>query len=336
MNTPNSIYEIIFEAVNSSENILSIKELCSLGKVSRSGYYSWISNYPKRRRREEKDREDFGKIKAAYSYRGYDKGVRGIYMRLLHEGTVMNPKKIRRLMRKYGLCCKIRSANPYRRMARAIKTSCVANNLLMRKFEEYGPRVVLLTDITYIPFSGKFAYLSVITDACTKEILAHQLSESLELDFVLETVKMLERDHGKELKTDAFIHSDQGCHYTSYRFIDILKDSGLRQSMSRKGNCWDNAPQESLFGHMKDEVDIKMCRNFDAVKNQIEGWIDYYNNERYSWDLARLSPVEYYRYLMTKVYSLKNVPEPDFPKFKVYNHNEILEEIEKRKTAAVS
>ena len=87
-------------------------------------------------------------------------------------------------------------------------------------------------------------------------IMAYVLSDSLEVDFVLETVNRLLEQHRISLSTETLIHSDQGCHYTSCRFIQIVKDAQLRQSMSRRGNCWDNAPQESFFGHMKDEIDL--------------------------------------------------------------------------------
>ena len=119
--------------------------------------------------------------------------------------VLMNVKKIQRLMRKYGLHCPIRKANPYRRMAKALKTDTIADNLLNRQFKEHGLRKVLLTDITYIP-------LSVILDAFTKQVLAYVLSESLELDFVLETVNSLIETHGISLDAETLIHSDQGCH----------------------------------------------------------------------------------------------------------------------------
>lgn len=94
----------------------------------------------------------------------------------------------------------------------------------------------------------------MIVDAYTKQILSYVASDSLELDFVLETVNRLIENHVVSLNAETMIHSDQGCHYTSHKFIEIVKNSDLRQSMSRKANCWDNAPQESLFGHMKDEL----------------------------------------------------------------------------------
>lgn len=229
--------------------------------------------------------------------------------------VIMNLKKIRRLMRKYNLICPIRKENPYRRMAKALKTSNVAANLLQREFECYGPRMVLLTDITYLPYNGTFAYLSTILDAFTKQILSYVISKSLEVDFVLETVNILIQDHGISLHQKTILHSDQGCHYTSYRFIEILHNKKLRQSMSRRGNCWDNAPQESFFGHMKDHIKDKLkgATTFEQVKDIVDDYIDYYNNERYQWDLAKLSPNEYYQFCVTGEYPILLPNPPNLP-----------------------
>ena len=266
-----------------------------------------VNSKDKRDEQERKDRHDFELILEAFSHRGYDKGVRGIHMRLLHMDPpiLMNVKKISRLMHKYNLICPIRQANPYRRMAAALKTNNVADNLVTREFEEHGPRSILLTDITYIPYNGTFAYLSTIIDAFTKQVLSYAISDNLKLDFALLTVEQLIRNHRISLDEETIIHSDQGVHYTSYKFIEIVKDSNLRQSMSRRANCWDNAPQESFFGHMKDEIDVSNCTDFCEVKDIIDDWIDYYNNERYQWDLAKLSPNEYYSYITTGIYPLK-------------------------------
>lgn len=292
--------------ISSENNVLTVKMLCGIANVSRSGYYNWIKSEDARIKREEQDKKDFDLVLQAYQYRGYNKGARGIYMKLLHmdPSIVMNIKKIRRLMKKYNLFCPIRKANPYRRMAKALKTNNVAKNIVNREFTNHGPRKVLLTDITYIPYNGTRCYLSTILDAYTKQILSYVLSETLEVDFVLETINKLIENHGIDLSTETIIHSDQGCHYTSYSFIQLLKDKQLRQSMSRKGNCWDNAPQESFFGHMKDEIDMSKCEEFTEIKAIIDDWMDYYNNERYQWNLAKLSPNEYYKYITTGIYPL--------------------------------
>ena len=97
---------------------------------------------------------------------------------------------------------------------------------------------------------------------------------------------------------DAFVHSDQGSHYTSPIFQSLLEELKLGQSMSRKGNCWDNSPQESFFGHMKDEIDLKSCKLFKDLQLEIDRYIEYYNNYRYQWDLKKMSPVQYRNHLL--------------------------------------
>ncbi len=310
MGTQSDIYEIIHESLRDDASSLNVKTLCEIAGVSRSGYYNWVKSEATRTRREEQDRKDFELVLQAYNYRGYKKGVLSIHMRLLHMGIMMNPKKIRRLMHKYQLFCPIRKANPYRRMAKALKTNNVVKNLLNREFEAHGPRKVLLTDITYIRFHDGFLYLSTIMDAYTKEALAHVLCDNLEIDFVLETVNNMRRDYGISLQAETMIHSDQGCHYTSVKFITLVQDIGLRRSMSRRGNCWDNAPQESFYGHMKDELKDKMAdwETFEDVKRDIDDWFDYYNTERYQMQLAKLSPGQFYRFITTGEYPLPGKP----------------------------
>ena len=311
-----SKFEIIHNATCRDNNVLSIAKMCELAKVSRSGYYEWLAAEPYRQKHEESDRADFDLILEAYKYRGYAKGARSIYMRLLHTNVTMNLKKIRRLMHKYGLKCPYRGPNPYRQMAKALKTNTIFPNKVDRKFLAGGVRKVLLTDITYIFYDTGVCYLSTILDAFTREILAYELSTNLQVEFVLRTVEKLVAKHECTLDDTTIVHSDQGCHYTSKAFIKALQDNHFVQSMSRKGNCWDNAPQESFFGHMKDEIkyEIAMMKTFDEVKAKIDDWIDYYNNDRYQWDLVKLSPKEYYGYVTTGIYPLKtwgSAPSPE-------------------------
>jgi len=302
---PHDRFKLIEETLQEKDNLVSVSDLCRLAHVSRSGYYRWVSAAESRAQREEQDQKDFEEILEAYRFRGRAKGARGIHMRLLHTGICMNVKKIRRLMKKYQLVCPIRKANPYRQMMRAIKTNHLADNIVNRNFTEAGPRTILLTDITYIPDEEGYCYLSSVKDAVTRECLSHVLSRTMEEDFVLETIEQLMDRHGLSMNAKTLIHSDQGPHYTSIRFIDLLKDKGLRQSMSRRGNCWDNAPKESFFGHMKDELNIRKDMHFEEVRAEVDDWIDYYNNDRYQWGLAKLSPQEFYEYLMTGEYPLE-------------------------------
>ena len=111
---------------------------------------------------------------------------------------------------------------------------------------------------------------------------------------------MLKEKHGNELTNETLIHSDQGSHYTSHVFIDTVEEMNLVRSMSRRGNCWDNAPQESFFGHMKDEIGylIKQSNDDYDVYKILDDWIDYYNTDRPKANLASKTPVEYYQYLL--------------------------------------
>lgn len=299
-------YGLIQSAIQADGNLLNVSWMCQIAGVSRSGFYAWRNGAPARRQRDEEDEKDFELVLEAYRFRGRPKGARGIHMRLLHMNVRMNVKKIRRLMREYGLKCPIRRENPYKRMARAMKTNHVAPNVLKRNFLQGSPRKVLLTDITYLFYKTGKCYLSTILDAMTREVLAYRLSESLEVDFVIDTVDALIQKHRCTLDNTTIVHSDQGCHYTSNAFIQKLKDHQFVQSMSRKGNCWDNAPQESFFGHMKDEIrDAVACAvSFETVGKIVDDQMDYYNNDRYQWQLLKLSPAEYCGYLMTGVYPL--------------------------------
>lgn len=301
---PEVKFALIREATLRDNNLLKISKMCEIAGVSRSGYYNWCASEGTRKVREDADKKDFDLILEAYKFRGYDKGARGIHMRLLHHpGIIMNVKKIRRLMRKYGLFCPIRRANPYRRMAREMQTSTIAANVVNREFKR-GPRKVLLTDITYLFFKNGKCYLSTILDAFTHEVLAYRVSLSFKVDFVLETTDQLIAEHGSTLDNETIVHSDQGCHYTSYAFIQKLKDAEFVQSMSRRGNCWDNSPQESFFGHMKDEIAdlIAVCTTFEEVVARVDDWMDYYNNDRYQMGLLKLSPNEYYELITYGVY----------------------------------
>lgn len=125
------------------------------------------------------------------------------------------------------------------------------------------------------------AYLFTIKDGSSNDILAYHVLDSITLDIVTTTIDKLISQHKDSLYQDAFIHSDQSVHYTSPKFQKLLKQNNLGQSMPRRGNYWDNLPQESFFGHMKDEVDFKCYQTLEEVINAIDDYIEYYNNYRY-------------------------------------------------------
>ena len=192
-------------------------------------------------------------ILKAFRFKNRKKGARQIKMTL--DGlfqVVYNLKRIRRVMKKYGVICPIRKANPYKRMMKVRKEHFVVPNQLKREFRQCVPGKVLLTDITYL-FYGKNqkAYLSTILDGSTNEILAYHISEQRTLDIATMTLHTLKKNKKIRLTEDAYIHSDQSVHYTSPTYQKLVEKFKLGQSMSRRGNCWDNAPKNLFSGILK-------------------------------------------------------------------------------------
>ncbi|GIN88938.1 transposase [Heyndrickxia sporothermodurans] len=279
-----------------------VSYLCTIAGVSRSGYYNYFSvkSQEQRKRKDEKDEVVKEIILKAFHFKGRKKGARQIKMTLAGQfDVVYNLKRIRRIMKKYSIICPIRKANPYRQMMKATQEHRVVPNLLKRQFKQGIPGKVLLTDITYLHFGkGLRAYLSTIKDGSTGEILAYHVSDRMTLELATETIKKLKKNKNFKKAKDAFIHSDQGVHYTSPTFQKSVKKLGLRQSMSRRGNCWDNAPQESFFGHLKDEASIKACTHLDELRKEIKQYMSYYNHYRYQWNLKKMTPVQYRDHLL--------------------------------------
>jgi transposase InsO family protein len=277
------------------KNIVSY--LCDVAGVSRSGYYNYFSTKSQERRRQKDEQDEIVKeiILKAFHFKGRKKGARQIKMTLAGQFNIKyNLKRIRRIMNKYAIICPIRKANPYRRMMKATQEHRVVPNLLKRQFKQEVPGKVLLTDITYLFYGkGQKAYLSTIKDSSTNEIVAYHVSDRITMDLATDTLLKLKKNRNFRKAEDALIHSDQGVHYTHPDFQKLVNKLGLRQSMSRRGNCWDNAPQESFFGHFKDEATIKPCTSLDELKREIKQYMIYYNNYRYQWNLNKMTPVQY-------------------------------------------
>lgn len=281
-----------------------VSYLCELVGVSRSGYYRYFSKEAQLTRQARNQAEEKVKeiILKAFHFRRRKKGARQIKMTLENQYQITyNLKRIRRIMKKFQIVCPIRKANPYRRISKATKEHRTLPNLLNREFKQGIAGKVLLTDITYLSYgNGKRAYFSAIKDAETNEILAYETSDRITLDIALNTLKKLKKN-GVKLAEDAFIHSDQGFHYTSPQFQMMVKEMGLGQSMSRRGNCWDNAPQESFFGYFKDETNFKSCETLEDVKREIKSYLIYYNHFRGQWNLKKMTPAQYRHHLLQVV-----------------------------------
>jgi putative transposase len=213
-------------------------------------------------------------------------------------GITMNLKKIFRLTRKFNIQSIIRRRNPYKHLAKATQEHKSCPNVLNRKFVQ-KPGMVLLTDITYLYLENRSkVYLSCVKDGTTREILAYHLSTSLEMGIVFKTLENLMTSLDGNVHPEALLHSDQGFHYTHPEYRNRVKELGFTQSMSRKGNCLDNAPIESFFGHFKDDVDATTCKTVAELRSKIENYMEYYNSARYQWGLKKMTPEQYRGHLL--------------------------------------
>ena len=213
-------------------------------------------------------------------------GYRRITDELHNQNFTINHKAVQRLMKELGLVCRVRMKK-YRSYKGEVGK--VADNLLDRDFHAEKPNQKWTTDVTEFRLFGQKLYLSPIMDLCSGDVVTYTLSESPNLLMVTtmleQAVKILPEKH------NLILHSDQGWHYQHKQYRKLLEENGITQSMSRKGNCYDNAAMESFFGHLKSE--LLYVQEFESVehfKRELIAYIDYYNNKRIKAKLKGLPP----------------------------------------------
>ena len=270
----------------------SIRSILKRVGISKSSYYSILSN-DNYGMKEIQDEIDFQHIRKVMDYKGFRKGTRTIYMMLPDIcGVHFGRNKILRLMRKYNCICAIRRERTELKSNRQNLKNNRKPNLLKRRFRLARPGEILLTDVSYLKYGlNRTEYLSCIKDAVSGRVVSHITSPGNDLNLAMDTIDTLDPSD------DAIFHSAQGSLYFSDSFQKKLVELGYSQSMSRRGNCWDNASRESFFGHMKDECDLSGCSTPEEVKEMIDNYVYYYNNERPQWTRNKMTPAEYEDYL---------------------------------------
>lgn len=231
----------------------------------------------------KKIQEIFKQVGGIYGYRRIRMVIQRKY------GKRYNLKRIRRLMISLGLKSFIRRSNGY-----STKTSYVniEENILNREFTADKPNQKWVTDITHLKYSlSNKAYLSVIKDLYDGSIVAYKVGHHNDNELVMETIKV-----ALEANPDAtpLLHSDRGTQYTSKEYRFVTTEAGITRSMSRVGKCIDNALVESFFGHFKSErYDLRQYKSYDDLVEDIDRYIQFYNEERYQEKLNSLTPLEY-------------------------------------------
>ena len=294
----------------------SIQSILKKIGLSRSSYYSILSN-DNYGMKDKQDEIDFQYIKKVMDYKGFKKGSRTIYMMLPGMcGVHFGRAKILRLMKKYGCVCTVRKERPELKTSKENLKNNRKPNLLKRRFRLARPNEILLTDVSYLKYStNKTEYFSCIKDAVTGRIVNHVTSSANDLNLATDTIACLDSTE------NTLFHSDQGTLYFNDEFQNKLKELGYEQSMSRRGNCWDNSSQESYFGHMKDECDFSKCSTPEDVKKKVDEYIYYYNYERPQWSRNKMTPVDYEKYL----YSMSDDEYSEYMEIEQEKYDKMME-----------
>jgi len=249
--------------------------MCRFFGVSRAAYYAWVKQIDQPDRNAERKQliqEAYQKSRQTYGYRRI-----GIWIRK-NKGQSINHKAVLRLMNSLNLSSIARKRRVFRRMT-DLGMYHRYENVLNRQFSASLPNQKWVTDITYIATQQGWAYLSTIKDLFDGFIVAHEVGTENSLTLVLKTLKQAKQ---KEKITDGLLlHSDQGFQYTSHGYHVLTHEYAITPSMSRRGNCWDNAVMENFFGHLKEEA-LRHVRNPTLVdlKLIIDDYVHFYNYEK--------------------------------------------------------
>lgn len=260
-------------------------DLVKVAGIARSTYYYWV----KQMDRPDKYKEVKELIQEIFDEHQGRYGYRRITLELHNRGIKINHKTVRRLMNEMGLKCLVRMKK-YRSYRGQVGK--IAPNILERDFKASKPNEKWVTDVTEFHLHGEKLYLSPVLDLFNGEIIAYNIEKR---PVYLLVSKMLDKafEHLKEGDTP-ILHSDQGWHYQMKKYQHALKKHEITQSMSRKGNCLDNAVMENFFGLLKSELlYLQEFESMEHFEKELDDYIHYYNHKRMKVKLKDLSPIEY-------------------------------------------
>jgi transposase InsO family protein len=267
---------------------------CRVLGVSVSGFHQHLARRRKvASRRHLSDEALVIHIRAAYEQHRGAYGWPRIWRHLLKGGIRVGKLRVQRLMQQHGI--QARGKQRFRVTTTDSRHDLpMAPNLLNRKFTVAAPNVAWSGDITYIPTDEGWLFLAVVIDLFSRRVVGWSMQPDMRRNLVIDALEMAWFQRRTESPTKLIFHSDRGSQYASHEFRAMLEQYGIRASMSRKGNCWDNAPTETLFGSMK--VERLYGQHFSTIrqaKDETLAWLLWYNRERMHSTLNYASPVEY-------------------------------------------
>lgn len=263
--------------------------MCQVLEASVSGYYAWRGRPESARTR--KDRALTEKIKASHQRSRGTYGTPRIQADLADEGERVSRQRIGRLMKAANL--QVRCKRKFRVTTKTSPAHSVAENLLNREFKADQPNQKWVTDITYLPTTEGWLYLATVMDLFSRKIVGWALNERLHTPLVMDALNMAWQR--RKPGTGLLHHSDRGSQYTSEVYRQALECLEAVQRMSNKGECWDNAVQESFFSTLKLELDLQPARGTHAqTRSEVFEWIEVlYNRQRRHSSLGYRSPVAF-------------------------------------------
>ena len=263
-----------------------VKCMAKVLKVSRSGFYAWVKRPASARKRDDEAMKPL--ILAAHKKSRETYGPRRLQSELAAAGTYIGRDHISRLRKEMGISCKQRKK--FKATTNSKHNLPVAPNLLDQSFTVAEPGMVYGTDITYIPTDEGWLYLAGVEDFCTRELIGHAMDSRMTKELV--SVALGKALRYRKPQSGCIHHSDRGSQYCAYSYQQEVRDAGMRPSMSRKGNCYDNASTESFWGTLKQElVHHRRFRTRDEAKAAIQEYIEvFYNRMRRHSALGNVAP----------------------------------------------
>lgn len=248
--------------------------MCQFFEVSRSGYYAFVRRLGKL----DRDAELADIIVAQRECTLHTYGYRRMWLWLERQGIHRNPKTVLRIMKKYGLLSEIRRRRKWTQMGQQVHKY---ENLLNRDFHADRPNSKWVTDISYIHTKQGVLYLSMIRDLYDNSIVAYKTGTQQTVNLVLDTIRLAMKEEKKKVAAELHLHSDQGFQYTSQAYFNLTQEYGITPSMSRRGNCYDNAMAENFFSILKTECIYRhKPASFEEANDMIIRFIYFYNHER--------------------------------------------------------
>ncbi len=278
-------YGVIHELAKEN-NDYSIEKMCRFLQVSRSGYYQWCKRGESPRKKQDRVLKE--KILAIYAEYKQRYGSPRIHDELRDLGIRCSRKRVERLMRELGI--RARHKRQFKVTTNSKHNYPVAPNLLNRQFQVNAPNQVWVADITYIRTFEGWLYLAAVMDLFSRKIVGWSMSEKISTDLAIAALKMAIRS--RKPSKGLMHHSDRGVQYANHAYRKVLKKYAVTRSMSRKGNCWDNAPMESFFSTLKTEcIDGKIYLSRTQAKREIFEFIEIdYNRKRRHSAINNMTP----------------------------------------------